>query len=247
MSFVLPSGRSIEYVNLGEALVLYREIFEQKVYLAGGLMMPDHAVVVDVGANIGLFTLFALETCPSAFVHAFEPAPLIFELLRQNVRGYCGVALNNCGVREASGDAVFTFLPRCTAFSGYDHDAVVERLSSVVRKYWTGSSKRRSAAGLVNAFSKTEQIATPVRSLSSYIAEREIDRIDLLKIDVEGDEHAVLAGIDLPHWDVIRQVAIEVHEVDALAEVTALLAARQFVVDAVSTSESIHMVYGRRR
>ena len=43
--------------------------------------MSEGAVFLDVGANIGLFTLFALERRPDAFVHAFEPAPAMVDLL----------------------------------------------------------------------------------------------------------------------------------------------------------------------
>jgi FkbM family methyltransferase len=249
MSFILPNGLSVEHVNVGETLALYREIFEDKVYLGRGLAISEGAVVLDVGANIGLFTLFALETCPSAFVHAFEPAPAIFDLLERNVRCYDRIALNKCGVRAETGQAALTFLPHCTAFSGYDHHAVVERLSALARARWANVSKRWPSVRLMEhdlaAFWTSERISTPVRSLSSYIAERAIDRINLLKIDVEGDERAVLAGIDPAHWERIRQIALEVHEAASLSEIASILSARGHVVDIVPKGGSTHMIYGR--
>ena len=39
--------------------IIYKEVFEDEVYLKHGITLEDGAVVFDVGANIGLFTLFA--------------------------------------------------------------------------------------------------------------------------------------------------------------------------------------------
>ena len=56
-------------------------------------------------------------------------------------------------------------------------------------------------------------------------------RVDLLKIDVEGDELQALQGIEARHWDRIAQVALEVHDVDGrLGAVEALLEARGYRV-----------------
>ena len=56
-------------------------------------------------------------------------------------------------------------------------------------------------------------------------------RVDLLKIDVEGDELQALQGVEARHWDRIAQVALEVHDVDGrLGAVEALLEARGYRV-----------------
>jgi hypothetical protein len=51
-----------------------------------------------------------------------------------------------------------------------------------------------------------------LRRLSSVLDERGIDRVDLLKIDVQRAELDVLRGIDDRHWGMVRQVAMEVHD-----------------------------------
>ena len=53
-----------------------------------------------------------------------------------------------------------------------------------------------------------------VRTLSDVLAETDVDRVDLAKIDVEGAEEDVLAGIADADWPRIRQLVIEVHDVD---------------------------------
>ena len=95
---ILPNGLTVKHANLRETLPLYQDIFEKRVYLQHGITLPAYSVVLDTGANIGLFTLFVLQCCPTASVHAFEPAPKTFDLLRSNTCSYEKVEINNCGL-----------------------------------------------------------------------------------------------------------------------------------------------------
>src|SRR5690242_10207408 len=65
--------------------IVYKEVFEDEVYLKHGITLDDGAIVFDVGANIGLFTLFARRKCSTAQIYSFEPLPPNFELLQANV------------------------------------------------------------------------------------------------------------------------------------------------------------------
>ena len=70
-----------------------------------------------------------------------------------------------------------------------------------------------------------------VTTVSDAIAELEWDGVDLLKLDVEGDELAALKGVRDEHWPTIRQVVCEVKGVDGrLGAVEALLASHGFTV-----------------
>ena len=76
---------------------------------------------------------------------------------------------------------------------------------------------------------KSEQLSCRCRTLSSIIREYDVERIDLLKLDVEKSELDVLAGIEDEHWNRIRQIALEVHNEDGrLARISELLEARGF-------------------
>jgi hypothetical protein len=59
-----------------------------------------------------------------------------------------------------------------------------------------------------------------MRTLSEVISEYGVDRIDLLKVDVEKAELDVLNGIDGKDWPKIRQVVVEVHDLDRRVETT---------------------------
>ena len=73
--YVLPNGLEIAHLNSYETAYLYREIFEDQTYLRHGIQLRDDAVVLDIGANIGLFSLFVTSRCSRASIYAFEPGP----------------------------------------------------------------------------------------------------------------------------------------------------------------------------
>ncbi|WP_046880112.1 hypothetical protein, partial [Pseudomonas aeruginosa] len=54
----LPSGHRVAGLNLNETEYVYQEIFVDEVYSRDGIVLPPDAVVLDVGANIGLFSLY---------------------------------------------------------------------------------------------------------------------------------------------------------------------------------------------
>src|SRR5262249_36832247 len=68
--------------------------------------VPRGGCVLDIGANIGYYTLlFARAVGPAGRVFAFEPEPENFDLLRQNVRsnGYENVRMENLAVADENG------------------------------------------------------------------------------------------------------------------------------------------------
>jgi len=127
--------------------------------------------VFDVGANTGVYTMAALAVAPAACVHAFEPVAHIARALATNVasNGLLGqVSINECAVSDEIG-TVALHIPDET---------------------WGNATM--SAAGFRGLRGHVEHVQAV--TLDTYAVERGIDRIDLLKIDVEGHEDAVLRG-----------------------------------------------------
>jgi len=71
--YVLPNGMAIVNHNTAETNYVYQEIFEDLNYLKHGIKLNKGACIFDVGANIGLFTLFVSRHCEDARIYAFEP------------------------------------------------------------------------------------------------------------------------------------------------------------------------------
>jgi len=71
-----------------DELVTIHEVFDQLVYKPSWFMIKPNKVrvVVDIGAFIGAFTLWAKVQWPKATIHAYEPDPTSFKFLIKNIK-----------------------------------------------------------------------------------------------------------------------------------------------------------------
>ena len=84
-------------------------------------------------------------------------------------------------------------------------------------------------------------VTCPVVRTCEALCRLGLSDIDLLKIDAEGDELAVLLGIDAWQWRLIRQVVVEVHDVDdRLADVVRLLTGVGYTSVVVHPQSTVH-------
>jgi FkbH-like protein/FkbM family methyltransferase len=237
--YVLPNGLEIAHLNRYETDYLYKEIFEDQTYLKHGIQLRDGATVVDIGANIGLFSLFVMRRCENPTIYAFEPAPAVYELLKANCEAYgSNVYVRNVGVSDKSKLATFTFYEHSSVFSGFHTDETEDRaaIQTVVRN--TLRSETEAIDVAVDEY-VTELTADRLRrtthecrvmSVSDIIREHGIDKIDLLKVDAERSELDILEGIDERHWPKIAQIVMEIHDrtQEAVQQVQELLTAKGY-------------------
>jgi FkbM family methyltransferase len=197
-----------------EARFIYEEIFQEGGYEDVGL--PAQPFVLDVGANIGMFVVYIKTKYPDAEVVAFEPAPASVELLHRNIalHGLNEVVVHQIALGAAAErDVPFTYYPMIPGNS--------TRYPEIKELQKTNMAKT-FAVKVVERMHRGEQLAVAVERLSSYLDPAR--PVDLLKIDAEGAEGDVLLGIDPEHWPLIRQVVIEVQDLDdRLASVCAVL------------------------
>jgi amino acid adenylation domain-containing protein/FkbM family methyltransferase len=248
----LPNALDVAHHNRSETDLIYKEIFEGQTYLKHGVTLADGACVFDVGANIGLFTLFVHQHCRNARVFAFEPSPPSFEKLATNAALYdLDVELFNCGLSDETKQLPFTFYPKMSSMSGVYADAALdESLTRAALANQDEALVREQDELLVDHF-VGETFQCQFRTLSEVMQEHNITRIDLLKIDVEKSELDVLAGIGASEWKKIDQLVLEVHDLDGrLDEVTTLLRERGFAItveqDEWLRETGLYNVYARR-
>ncbi|MFG1349931.1 amino acid adenylation domain-containing protein [Xanthobacter autotrophicus] len=233
---VLPNGLAVAHLNRNETDFLYEEMFDLEAYFRHGVELRAGDTVFDVGANIGLFTLAAHLAAPDVRVHAFEPNPTVCALAQANAALY-GVAasIHNTGLAAAPGRAAFTFYPGFSFLSGLhaDRAADADVVRSFVRKQGGGGEGFAPALleELLEDRLSGRTIEVALDTLSHVMAREGVATIDLLKINVEKSEAEVLAGIAAEDWPKIRQVALELHDMDGRLEtVLALLKAQGFTV-----------------
>jgi len=214
----LPNGSTVVQLNPAETSLMYRDIVATRAYLQHGLELGPGATVFDVGANIGISTLFFHWEAERTRVYAFEPVPLLFEALRANVEEH-GVAavLFPCGLGREPGRVELTYYPDVTvmtsAYADPEHDAAVTRTFLENSGFAVDDVE-----DMMRDRHETETLECEVRTLSDVLAEHRVERIDLLKVNVEKAEGDVLAGIDERDWPKVRQLTMQVHDLGGRVE-----------------------------
>lgn len=211
----------------GEAHYLYHEIFTHDDYLKDLPPLPPNAVVVDAGANIGLFALRIARACPEARLVAVEPVPSTCALLRLNLADVAAAAaaeqlrVLEVALGESSGRTVLTAY---THLSANSTGRPREKPASWVAAMRGAQPDQATADEMLS----TSSVEVDVVRLSQVLPQHPT-RIDLVKVDVEGAELEVLRGIDDQDWPRIAAVVVEVHDVDGrLEEVERLLTRHGF-------------------
>jgi FkbM family methyltransferase len=209
-------------INATETKFLHDEIFLAESYLQGGVVLREDAIVFDVGANIGMFSLFVSARCPSARVFAFEPVPEVFAKLRTNVTTRETPArLYPFGLSDRDGEITFNFYPGISIMSCRSEYADFDNERQLIKMYVErgreygppGREEHLTAVEALMAQEFEQETRTcELRRTSEAIEETDVPRIDLLMIDVQRAELDVLRGIDDRHWPLVQQVSMEVHD-----------------------------------
>jgi FkbM family methyltransferase len=168
---------------------IYFGIYERDETKCLKSMIQNGAVVFDIGANIGYYTLLLKSLVGiTGKVHSFEPVPSNFAKLAKavEINNLTNVFLNQVAVSDASGNAIL---------------------------YTAGVAGECGWASIVQP-SRGEFFEVRAISIDDYVAAHSIDRIDLVKIDVEGAEMRVLNGMaKLLANRKVDNIFIEINEV----------------------------------
>ncbi len=255
----LPNGMAVAELNRNETDYIYREIFEHRAYLRHGITLREGDTVLDVGANIGLFSLFASLARPGVRILAFEPNPHLQPILRANLALFAPGALAlEVGLSDRERSAGFTFFPGFSLLSGLHADAAAE--TRVVKSFLenqalSGSEEAASLAKEAEALLETRfegrTLEVRLKALSEVMAEHRIERVGLLKLNAEKAELEVLQGIGEADWERIDQAVVEVDLREHLAPVVTLFETHGFEVfvdqDPLLERTELRYLYAARR
>jgi FkbM family methyltransferase len=238
---ILNDGTSVFCLRKPEAKMLDHHV---DGYLQNGIKIEDGAVVFDVGANIGVFGLRAIQKANNVHAYCFEPIPDIFSVLDKNASTYGSGRIHtfNMGVADTATKAVFTYFPNTPALSTLhpeEWDKDPKAFSRAVKGTMKNPPDGMKWMKLIPSFLSgliayflvrgKKQVECQLATLSSIIAQEKIEKIDLLKIDCEGAEWSVLNGISDAHWPLIKSLVIEVHDIDhRLEKIQNLLSEKGF-------------------
>lgn len=157
------------------------EMFYERQYALQSTVTSG-GVIVDAGANIGLASIYFYAQYPGSRIFAFEPAPTNFRYLEHNVAHLDGVTVENVALGAEDGQTTLHFAR---------HNAV------------------HSTVHTADATGVTATV--DVLALGPYLDRQGVDRIELLKLDVEGAEMMVLDGLG-DRLDKVQVAVGECHE-----------------------------------
>ena len=265
----LPNGDSIYYIDKVTALYIYNEIYGDEVYLYGGMEIKEGDTILDIGANIGLFSRYISSQAKNLRIFTFEPVPPIFEVLVKNVENIPASVTNfNFGLGEKKEKIEFNYYPRVSGDSAavapdweskidlmvehYDETVAQDMpIAKLVPKFLR---KRVVRAGIKRMY-KPQKVVCKIRPLSEIIEENQIDHIEFMKVDAENYEWQVLRGITDADWNKIDQIALEVHSHikggdTLLQDITTLLKEKGFKTylgeESRETMLNVYMLYGKK-
>lgn len=131
-------------------------------------MVGDARMLLDIGANIGFYSISAAKAHPDLKIHAFEPMPKTYQYLARHValNGISAIETHNFGFSEREEDLTFFYYPE-----------------------GSGNASSRNLSGA----STVTQIVSHVMRLDDFVAAQGLT-VDAIKCDVEGAELMVFRG-----------------------------------------------------
>ncbi len=237
----LKDGREVFHLNKYETEFLYKELFEDRVYLKNGIRLDQNSVIVDVGANIGLFAVLLQSEFPGCRTVLVEPSPKLCEIIRANTRSFADkVTVVQNGISNARRWADFTFYTGYSMLSGFkaelnkDTQLLRESIRNQVSTLNVDAARaeKNTAKLLDGKLANAQKFRVELIGLDDLISSQMLSQIDLLKVDAEGCELEILQGISAENWLRIRQIVMEIHEGDGLVsdEIERLLISKNFRV-----------------
>lgn len=173
-----PDGTDRQRIAIPrDELFRIRDIFRRHAYgVPGAWPIRERIHVVDVGANVGCFALYAQRWAREVRVYSFEPNPQVLPLLQRNTAHLPNVQCHAIGLSDRDGAATLYLHPRNT-----------------------GQASMSGHRGAIQA------IPVKVRHAGAMLTELGIEHIDILKVDTEGSEVPIFHALAhfLPNVDVV--------------------------------------------
>lgn len=217
--FLVINSKQVKLSHLGDDLFpIVTEIFYDKVYERDFVRPNINDIIVDIGANYGVFSLYSQNFNPSK-VYAVEPLKATFKCMKQNLLEY-GVTCINKAISSENGFEKFMI----TEVNGNNFSQKNE-----------------------NGFHPSSVIGEEIvetTTINQLISDYDIPRIDFLKVDCEGGELDLFRTIDKEYLqNNVGKIAMEYHSREIYDEVIEILKLNHFIIEDTLGSNDIGLIY----
>ena len=164
-----------------------KETFLDRFYERYGFTIQPGWKILDIGAGIGEYTLYAAVMRPDSQVFSFEPYPQSFVLMQENLRlnKVSNARLFEKAIGAASGELVLDL---------------------------TGGEPLQFQSSMAQAPHIEQGLSVNALSLADAFAMLEMDSCDLLKMDCEGAEYAILFNSPRSILGQVKRIVMEYHD-----------------------------------
>ena len=150
----------------------------------------ENDIIIDIGAHIGLFSLFASQYCKNGKIFSYEPIKENFELLLENIK------LNKIE-------------------NVHPHNSAVSKLNEKIKIFYNDDQSAHSMFLESDKNTTVDSI-----SLQRIFDENKIESCNFLKIDCEGAEYEIIDSLPIEYFKKIEKMVIEYHFADSKPELS---------------------------
>lgn len=215
--FKTYSGLKIKLRTRSTDLMALTNVWLVEEYARSNFRINTNDVIIDIGAHIGLFTLYASQYCKNGTIFCFEPVDENYDILVDNI------TQNN--------------LKNVKPFK-----SAVSKSESTITIYRNKDEAGHSMFSTTFHTLKVDSI-----SLKKIIDENSMDRCDLIKLDCEGAEYEIIESLPLEYFKKISKLIIEYHFADSkpklVNDLKTKLMTASFKISTVSHSSDMGLLY----
>ena len=217
-------GKKFKFVhNERAAFYTLIEVFYERLYDKDYVKIEKDDVVLDIGANLGMFSVYAQNFHPSRVI-AVEPGPEEYPCLVENLKSFKNTESFKYAVSNKTGKVNFS--------------STVEGVSNHITDTF-------DVAQYGNHVYQTVEV--DAIDINDLIKEAKLDKIDYLKIDCEGAELDIFLSIDKEYLKSnVRKIAVEYHTPEIKMNLLSIILASGFILEnfeVIEETKEVGMLY----
>lgn len=201
-----------------------KDIWQKEIYNKFDVSVEAGDTVIDIGAHIGVFSVYASKLCDNGQVFALEPFVKNYELL-----------LKNKDLNSANNLSVFNV--GCSGNSGS-------------QTLYISQDRNTGGHSMHLKTQSVETIKIETVKLSEFCKEQNINKIDFLKMDCEGAEFEILQS-DESVLNFVNKIAMECHPYDKYSGETIVSILKKYDFDVFLENQKLQskqfMIYGKKK
>jgi len=215
---MLKDGTKCLIRNKSDAIAFFENFILEVNNLEDKFEIKKNDVVIDIGAHVGYFTLYAAKRAQTGMVISFEPTKESFSVLKNNVKinNFQNILINNLAVARISESRTFF----------------------VDKKYGISNTFYESNAGL-------EKEIVQTTTLDEIYDKYNLENIDFLKMDCEGAEFEIILNTSTEILKKIKKISMEIHEdmvPHKVEELIVKLSKNGFTINIKNSTNGIKMI-----